>query len=291
MTLWKWSQTAADNDDADSTINLRENQAPSTYNNSVRAVMTAVRKWWDDMSGNLVLGGTSTAYTVTTNQVITTLGATTDGFSFSARINATSGANPTLAVDGLTAKQIRGVKGTNVVTGLLLINSIQTFTYDSTDDAWIVHGANGVSSGALVSRPFVAGFRQLFFNTSAPTGWTKDTALNNGAIRMVSGTVDSDGGSQDFTTVFASRTITQANLPIVNLSTASITFSPTTIVTNVSAATSQAQTAGGAPVTVVTSVTPTTAAPVFGGSVPLGGSGTAMSWAVKYANAIRATID
>ena len=40
-----WSTTAADNDDADTDINWAEGQAPSTVNNSARAVMAAVATW------------------------------------------------------------------------------------------------------------------------------------------------------------------------------------------------------------------------------------------------------
>lgn len=53
---------------------------------------------------------------------------------------------------------------------------------------------------------FSAGTVMLFAQTSAPTGWTKDTTnYNNSAIRIVTGTV-STGGSVDFTTAFASQT-------------------------------------------------------------------------------------
>src|SRR5688572_16266430 len=106
MTVYKWSQTAADNDDADSTINLRENQSPSTYNNAVRAAMAAVSKWFEDLSGNVVTAGTATAITITSTQVFTSL---IDGIHVRARITTTDGTDPTLAVDGLTAKQIQTV--------------------------------------------------------------------------------------------------------------------------------------------------------------------------------------
>lgn len=136
MTLWKWSPTAATNDDVDSTINWQEGQSPGSVNNSARAMMAAVAKYRDDLSGNLVTGGTSTAYTLTTNQGLTTL---TDGFMVRARMNATSGTDPTLAVDGLTAKDIVvDSNGTNVPSGALLDDQIYTFTYDSSADAWIV---------------------------------------------------------------------------------------------------------------------------------------------------------
>lgn len=178
MTVWKWSQTPGSNDTSDSTINWREGQAPRTFNNSARAMMAAIRKWWDDMSGNLVLGGTSTAYTLTTNQVISALGAAQDGYSFFARMNATNGTDPTLAVDSQTAKQIRGVYGTNIPSGALLINGIYKFTYDSTDDAWIVANRFGdtlTSSGNpdLVAIEAIAGLTGGLTKTAANT-WALD---------------------------------------------------------------------------------------------------------------------
>jgi hypothetical protein len=47
----------------------------------------------------------------------------------------------------------------------------------------------------------------LFVQTAAPTGWTKSTAHDNKALRIVSGTASS-GGSVAFTTAFASQTPT-----------------------------------------------------------------------------------
>lgn len=54
---------------------------------------------------------------------------------------------------------------------------------------------------------FPSGTRMSFQQTSAPTGWTKDTtaALNNSAMRIVTGSVV-NGGTVDFTTAFASQT-------------------------------------------------------------------------------------
>jgi hypothetical protein len=44
----------------------------------------------------------------------------------------------------------------------------------------------------------------MFQQTSAPTGWTKDTTHNNKALRVVNGTAGS-GGSVNFTTAFANK--------------------------------------------------------------------------------------
>jgi len=45
----------------------------------------------------------------------------------------------------------------------------------------------------------------LFVQSTAPTGWTKSTAHDNKALRVVSGTVTT-GGNAAFTTAFASYT-------------------------------------------------------------------------------------
>jgi hypothetical protein len=52
---------------------------------------------------------------------------------------------------------------------------------------------------------FPTGTVMMFVQTAAPTGWTKSTAHDNKALRVVSGTASS-GGSVAFTTAFASQT-------------------------------------------------------------------------------------
>jgi hypothetical protein len=46
-------------------------------------------------------------------------------------------------------------------------------------------------------QPFPSGTVMVFYQASAPTGWTKSTAQNNKALRVVSGTGGSTGGSWD----------------------------------------------------------------------------------------------
>lgn len=72
------------------------------------------------------------------------------------------------------------------------------------------------------------GTKMLFQQTSAPTGWTKDTTHNDKVPRLVSGSVSS-GGSVDFSTAFA-RTATdgfsllQTHLPNVSFTVSGITL-------------------------------------------------------------------
>lgn len=54
----------------------------------------------------------------------------------------------------------------------------------------------------------------IFGQTSAPTGWTKDTTnYNNYAIRVVTGTATPYTGGVDFTTAFSSWTLSASQLP------------------------------------------------------------------------------
>ena len=46
MALWQWSTTAANNATADPSINWQEGQAPSTVNDSARAMMAVIATWY-----------------------------------------------------------------------------------------------------------------------------------------------------------------------------------------------------------------------------------------------------
>ena len=85
----------------------------------------------------------------------------------------------------------------NPVDGMLWIDkSSNPYTiraYDGTE--WDI--VSGVPSGT----------RMLFQQTAAPTGWTKDTSINNRALRVTSGSVTT-GGSVSFSNTFTARAVT-----------------------------------------------------------------------------------
>lgn len=128
--VYIWSQTAATDASADSTINWAEGMAPSAVNDSARAMMASVAKWRDDMGSNITTGGTSTAYTVATNQVFDTL-AHLAGQELTFYVHATNGALPTLNVDGLGAKNIGIDINTGVPAGTLISGSPYTVVYNA----------------------------------------------------------------------------------------------------------------------------------------------------------------
>lgn len=101
-----------------------------------------------------------------------------------------------------------------------------------------------------------SGTKQIFVQTAAPTGWTKDTTHNNKAMRVVSGTAGS-GGSDAFTTTFgsgkttASHTLTSSEMPshnhtfvIYSNGTGSGSLTSSTSLTNVNSTKSTNSTGG-----------------------------------------------
>jgi hypothetical protein len=62
-------------------------------------------------------------------------------------------------------------------------------------------------NSTLDTNPVPSGSVMLFVQTNAPTGWTKSTAHNNKALRVVTGTAGS-GGTAAFTTAFGAPTVT-----------------------------------------------------------------------------------
>jgi hypothetical protein len=118
--------------------------------------------------------------------------------------------------------QLKASSGTVAAPGISFSSDTDTGFYRKTGDT-IGVVAGGSEVGTISTSGFVnaagnpltaipSGTVMIFAQTTAPTGWTKSTAHNDKALRVVSGTASS-GGSTAFTSVFAARTIQQANLP------------------------------------------------------------------------------
>jgi microcystin-dependent protein len=144
MSFFKWSKTANNNANADGTINWAEGQAPSTVNDSARAMMAAAAKYRDDIAG-VTTGGTATAYTVASNQAFDSL-VSMDGKSIALVPHVTSGAGPvTLNVDGLGAKALRSAPGVELAAGTLISGTPYVARYVNSASEWILcsfFGAN-----------------------------------------------------------------------------------------------------------------------------------------------------
>ena len=104
--VWSWDATAANNSNADASINWAEGQAPSTINDSARSEMAGMAKYLLDAHGALTTTGAANTYSVTTNS---TIAALRDGLGISVVVNASATGASTLNVDALGAKKIRKI--------------------------------------------------------------------------------------------------------------------------------------------------------------------------------------
>lgn len=137
--LYIWSHTAAANASADSSINYSEGQAPSSINDSARSMMARIAEWRDDIMGaNNGTGGTSTAYTLSSNQVFDTT-AHMAAQHLTIYFHATNGASPTLNVDGLGAFPIvMDGSGTVVPTGTLVAGTPYELAFSNASSRWLL---------------------------------------------------------------------------------------------------------------------------------------------------------
>jgi len=118
-------------------------------------------------------------------------------------LNASSLSSGTTAV-------ARGGTGASTLTAnnVLLGNGTSAVQFVAPGTSGNVLTSNGSTWTSAAAAAFDSGTVMLFAQTSAPTGWTKITASgNNHALRVVTGTASS-GGSVDFTTAFASKSVT-----------------------------------------------------------------------------------
>lgn len=85
--------------------------------------------------------------------------------------------------------------------------AVLTSTGITFSDATVLNSKYGIVPQNSVS---------IFYQANAPTGWTKSTAHNDKALRVVSGTGGGSGGTSSFTTVFPNslRTISQTGIPM-----------------------------------------------------------------------------
>lgn len=166
--------------------------------------------------GNTVVGGATTQLIVNGDTRIT--GILTTGTSFTNQLNV-SGISTlgNTVVGGATTQLI--VNGNARITGILTIGT-SSITFNGSNDSVTIgtgvtiFGNTGIISatefrgnGASLTgvQPFPSGTLMLFQQTTAPTGWTKQTTHNDKTLRVVSGNASS-GGTTAFTSVFASRT-------------------------------------------------------------------------------------
>jgi len=140
--LISWSQTAASNANADSTVNFAEGMAPSAVNDSARALMASAAKYRDDIAGAIVTTGTSTAYIVTSFQGFASLSAM-NGMVIAFTPHTTNTGTTTLNVDSLGAKPLRSAPSIELPSGTIIQGTPYLATYNNSDGAFYLQGFYG----------------------------------------------------------------------------------------------------------------------------------------------------
>lgn len=191
------------------------------------------------------------------------------------------------------------------LTGAANLLAGLTVAGTATFNGSLLKGANKVDNFASTTT------KMTFRSTAAPTGWTKDTTYNNAAFRVTSGAISqTTTAGKEFTTLLASRTLAQANLPNVSFSgsaasngdhthfvvatatSGSVVNSTTSIARNNTGglADYNYQLCGHANAPTV-ALSSEDGAHTHTVSVSSGGSGTALDFAVNYVDLILATKD
>jgi len=156
--------------------------------------------------GNFIVGNGSTWVAESGSTARTSLGlgsmATQNSDSVSISGGTITGITDLTVADGGTGRS--SLTANNVLIG----NGASAVNFVAPGTSGNVLTSNGTTWTSAAAAAFDPGTVMLFAQTSAPTGWTKDTTnYNNSGLRVVTGTA-STGGSVDFTTAFASQTPT-----------------------------------------------------------------------------------
>jgi hypothetical protein len=114
---------------------MPENMSPSGVNNAWREHAARHKRHWLDMDGSVTTAGTSTAYTATLNKGGTTLA---NLGPMILELHTATGATPTLAVNGGTAKNLCWPDGTNVTTSEIATSTRVLILYDADKDKFVV---------------------------------------------------------------------------------------------------------------------------------------------------------
>lgn len=121
--------------------------------------------------------------------------------------------------------------GTGLTTltanNVILGNGTSTPQFIAPGTSGNVLASDGTTWSSTTLPPgFDAGTRMIFAQSTAPTGWTKDTTnYDEHALRVTTGTA-STGGSVDFTTAFASPTVSGTVTGTVGATTLTVSQIP-----------------------------------------------------------------
>lgn len=142
------------------------------------------------------VGASSDTWGTKINTDLDTIDTTIKSVSDVANAAATKANNLSDLASAASARTNLGIANHELVS----VNSSGDITATGTIDATKLSGNLPAISGASLTgiQPFPAGTKMVFFQASAPTGWTQVTSHNDKALRVVSGSGGGDGGTTNF---------------------------------------------------------------------------------------------
>jgi microcystin-dependent protein len=158
-----WSETDASNSQP-SPDGAPEGMFPSGVNDTIRAVMGAVKRWFN-WSSPKITGGSATAYTLTYGVAP---GALIDGMTHLLRFHAGNGVGATLNVNGLGAKPLYAYsRGAwyQAPPGLFDVDTVCQVTYDAGTGVYRLLMPGTIATGMIVpdaGSTAPAGYLQCF---------------------------------------------------------------------------------------------------------------------------------
>jgi hypothetical protein len=195
-----------------------EGMFPSGVNDTIRAVMGAIKRWFTWLSSK-VTAGSSTAYTLT---YAIGPGALVDGMTHLVQFHTTNGANATLNVQGLGTRPIYFYSGgtwSQVPAGTITTNMVCKVAYDIASAVYrIVTWPTpplGAITSSLPSDVALTNTGTYFDGPSVAQG-TAGTWFVSGTVTLADGAGAASFLLQltDGTTIIAT---TQAYVPLVNI--------------------------------------------------------------------------
>src|SRR6187399_247236 len=134
-----WSVTAANNSNADSSINWAEGQPRASVNNSARSMMAAHAKDRNLHNGSITTGGTANAQTFFSGLNYTAPIPTGLRVLLKIGPSLTNTTAATLNMDGLGAIAVKNNIGLDVSPGALFAGAYAEFIYNGTN--WVAMAA------------------------------------------------------------------------------------------------------------------------------------------------------
>lgn len=169
--LKSWSTTASSNGNADSNISYQEGQSPASLNDSARAMMAALKGFANQITAAKTTGGSSNAYTFTSDAAAAISTSYAAGMGFVFKANHTNTGAATFNADGVGAKAIRkGGAHTALAANDIVENGIYAVFYEASADLFVLINPDTGVAGA--GQPLDATLTAL-----AALSWASGNAL------------------------------------------------------------------------------------------------------------------